>query len=70
MVRRVSSRGGQGPPGAGHRRRSSGLGQQVQRRSGSLGYGPDPRMSNASWRSTRERVVVVDEKGVRREYNR
>lgn len=51
---------------------------QGHRRSGSLGverrmsakYGPDPRASNASYRSTRERVVVVDSNGTRREYYR
>lgn len=51
---------------------------QGHRRSGSLGverrasktYGGDPRASNASYRSTRERVVVVDSSGTRREYYR
>ena len=44
--------------------------QPKTRRSGSLVYGRDPRASNASWRSTRERVVVVDGQGIRREYIR
>lgn len=43
---------------------------QVQRRSGSLAYTKSPRQSNASYRSTRERVVVVDDSGRRREYYR
>ncbi|MCJ1251481.1 hypothetical protein MMC30_008715 [Trapelia coarctata] len=53
---------------------------QGHRRSGSLGverrgsttakYGGDPRASNASWRSTRERIVIVDGNGTRREYYR
>lgn len=51
---------------------------QGHRRSGSLGverrasetYGADPRASNASYRSTRERIVVVDGSGTRREYYR
>ena len=40
---------------------------QRTRRSGSF---VDPRDSNTSWRSTREKVVIVDERGVRREYYR
>lgn len=43
---------------------------QVRRRSGSLAYAKSPRQSNASYRSTRERVVVVDDSGRRREYYR
>lgn len=43
---------------------------QVRRRSGSLAYAKSPRQSNASYRSTRERVVVVDNSGRRREYYR
>lgn len=51
---------------------------QGHRRSGSLGverrmsakYGGDPRASNVSYRSTRERIVVVDSSGTRREYYR
>lgn len=43
---------------------------QVRRRSGSLVYAKSPRQSNASYRSTRERVVVVDDSGRRREYYR
>ena len=46
------------------------IGQSMTRRSGSLLYGRDPRASNASWRSTRERIVVVDGQGIRREYIR
>lgn len=42
---------------------------QVQR-SGSLAHAKNPRQSIASYRSTRERVVVVDESGRRREYYR
>lgn len=40
------------------------------RRSGSLADSKNPRQSTASYRSTRERVVVVDESGRRREYYR
>ena len=40
------------------------------RRSGSLAHAKDPRQSTASYRSTRERVVVVDDSGRRREYYR
>lgn len=40
------------------------------RRSGSLPYAKAPRQSTASYRSTRERVVVVDDSGKRREYYR
>ena len=43
---------------------------QVRRRSGSLAYAKTPRQSNGSYRSTRERVVVVDDSGRRREYYR
>lgn len=43
---------------------------QSRRRSGSLVYGKDPRQSNTSYRSTRERIVVVDESGRRTEYYR
>ena len=41
---------------------------QKTRRSGSSVV--DPRASNASWRSTREKVVIVDARGTRREYYR
>jgi len=54
----------------GHRQSGS-LG--VERRGSMAGrekYGADPRASNASWRSTRERVVVVEGGGMRREYYR
>lgn len=40
------------------------------RRSDSLAHGKTPRQSTASYRSTRERVVVVDDSGRRREYYR
>ena len=43
----------------GHRRSVSGV-----------RYENDPRASNTSYRSTRERIVVVDSQGVRREYYR
>ena len=62
-IRRQSSRAQQAP------KRGSMAGQGY-RRSGSVGNGKDPRMSNASWRSTRERIVVVDGAGTRREYYR
>lgn len=50
-----------------YRRRYSG--QQVGRRStGSVTFGPsDPRASHVSQRSARERIVIVDETGRRRE---
>lgn len=56
----ISVQGGHG--------RSGSIG--VERRSASALYGADPRASNTSYRSTRERVVVVDGKGTRREYYR
>ena len=40
------------------------------RRSGSVTYALTPRQSNASYKSTRERTVVVDDLGRRREYYR
>lgn len=40
------------------------------RRSSSLAHAKTPRQSTASYRSTRERVVVVDNSGRRREYYR
>ena len=40
------------------------------RRSGSVTYAMTPRQSNASYKSTRERTVVVDDLGRRREYYR
>ncbi|KAA6416254.1 MAG: hypothetical protein FRX48_00974 [Lasallia pustulata] len=40
------------------------------RRSGSVTYAPTPRQSNVSYKSTRERTVVVDGLGQRREYYR
>lgn len=40
------------------------------RRSDSLAHAKTPRQSTASYRSTRERVVVVDDSGRRREYYR
>ena len=33
-------------------------------------YGNDPRASTTSYRSTRERIIVVDSQGVHREYYR
>lgn len=39
-------------------------------RSGSVSHVKTPRQSTASYRSTRERVVVVDDSGRRREYYR
>ena len=57
-----------GSLGVERRRTSSTWGKE---RRGSDAYGKDPRASNGSWRSTtRERVVVVDSKGARREYYR
>jgi len=67
----ITRRGSQQRPGL------TVVGGQGHRRSGSLGverrgekYGGDPRASVNSYRSTRERVVVVDANGTRREYNR
>ena len=51
----------------GGHRRSGSLG--VERRSSAV-YGKDPRASNTSYRSTRERIVIVDGNGTRREYYR
>ena len=40
-------------------------------RSASSGrYGKDPRASNTSYRSTREKIIVVDEQGLHRKYYR
>ncbi|KAL8952291.1 MAG: hypothetical protein Q9222_001780 [Ikaeria aurantiellina] len=53
-----------------HSRRSyAHQGAAPARRSGSVNYGTSPRQSNVSFRSTRERekIVVVDETGRRRE---
>jgi hypothetical protein len=47
---------------------SHGMSQGPQRKSGSLSHGKTPRQSNASFRTTRERIVVVDDTGRRREY--
>lgn len=47
---------------------SLGMSQGPQRKSGSLSHGRTPRQSNASFRTTRERIVVVDDTGRRREY--
>ena len=44
------------------------MSQGLQRKSGSLSHGRTPRQSNASFRTTRERIVVVDDTGRRREY--
>lgn len=44
------------------------MSQGPQRKSGSLSHGRTPRQSNASFRTTRERIVVVDDTGRRREY--
>lgn len=49
---------------------SHGLSQDPMRKSGSLSHGRTPRQSNASFRTTRERIVVVDDTGRRREYYR
>lgn len=47
------------------------MSQGPQRKSGSLSHGRrTPRQSNASFRTTRERIVVVDDTGRRREYYR
>ena len=46
------------------------LNRKLSSRRGSRQYGTNPRMSNASYRSTRERIMVVDSNGVRREYYR
>ena len=65
---------GNGPVGVGRRKsqRGASFGSQehVHRRSGSLIPPVSPRQSNVSHRSTRERVVIVDELGTRREYYR
>lgn len=59
------------PPDEINESQHSQLDVQVRRRSGSLTYAAkSPRQSNASYRSTRERVVVVDDSGRRREYYR
>lgn len=47
---------------------SHGMSQGPQRKSGSLSHGRTPRQSNASFRTTRERIVVVDDTGRKREY--
>ena len=52
------------------RSRASQASEGRRRRDSSTYYGKDPRASNASWRSTRERIVVVDDMGTRREYYR
>lgn len=44
------------------------MSQGPQRKSGSLSHGRTPRQSNASFRTTRERIVVIDDTGRRREY--
>ena len=46
------------------------LHRELSSRRGSRQYGTNPRMSNASYRSTRERIMVVDSNGVRRQYYR
>ena len=43
---------------------------QGPRRSGSQVYGKSPRQSGTSLRTTRERIIVVEEGGKRREYSR
>lgn len=43
---------------------------QVRQQSGSLAFAKSPRQSSASYRSTRERIVVIDDSGRRREYYR
>lgn len=52
------------------RSRDSQMSDTRRRRDSSAHYGKDPRASNTSWRSTRERIVVVDDMGTRREYYR
>jgi hypothetical protein len=47
---------------------SHGMSQGPLRKSGSLSQGRTPRQSNASLRTTRERIVVIDDTGRRREY--
>lgn len=47
---------------------SHSMSQGPLRKSGSLSHGRTPRQSNASFRTTRERIVVVDDTGRRREY--
>lgn len=49
-------------------RASHDMSQGPQRKSGSLSHGRTPRQSNTSFRTTRERIVVVDDTGRRREY--
>lgn len=49
---------------------SHSMSQGPMRKSGSLSHGRTPRQSNASFRTTRERIVVVDDTGRRREYYR
>lgn len=70
---------GQEPPlskgsGSGHHRRShsqragAAAAAPMGRRSGSVNYdATSPRQSNVSFRSTREKIVIVDETGRRRE---
>lgn len=49
-------------------RKYSSRGGQGPKRSESVLRGRSPRQSNASFRTTRERIVVVDEGGRKREY--
>ena len=58
------------PPNERAKSQSSQRNAQVRPRSGSLAYPKSPRQSNVSYRSTRERIVVVDDLGRRREYYR
>lgn len=53
-----------------HERNDSQKDSAQVRRSGSLAHAKNPGQSTASYRSTRERVVVVDDSGRRREYYR
>ena len=67
---------GDGPAPAGRQTRpplgkhASQRSTQVRQRSGSLAFATSPRQSNASYRSTRERIVVIDDSGRKREYYR
>ena len=44
------------------------MSQGPHRRSGSLSHGRTPRQSNASFRTTREKIIVIDGTGRKREY--
>lgn len=56
------------PPQERHGSQRSEHAAQVRQRPGSLAFAKSPRQSSASYRSTRERIVVIDDSGRRREY--